>query len=141
MQQIVGKGNIVCSLKKVRCQNKDERGERVSLPNSTLAPELSPWYTIEQHRRFARRGNALEPRNPAIVKPHAFHDLNDGRMLNRIKCFSEVQFQENDFAFRSLALVYILKGPSKTVMDGSFFQEPILVFMNNFQDHSLQSIG
>ena len=121
MQQIVGEGSIDCSLKKVRCQNKDESGERVSLPNSTLAPELSPWYTVEQHRGFARRGNALEPRNPSIGKPHALHDLNDGRMLNRIKRFSEVQFKENDFAFRSLALVYILKGPCKTVVDRTSF--------------------
>ena len=56
MQQIVSEGSIDCSLKKVCCQNKDERGERVSLPNSTLVPGRQFWCKCG-----VRQGDPLSP--------------------------------------------------------------------------------
>ena len=62
-------------------------------------------------------------------------------MINGVKRFCKVQFEDNYWIFRSLALVYVLKRPCKAILDGPLFQKPILVTVYNFQNDFLKPIG
>jgi hypothetical protein len=51
-------------------------------------------------------------------------------MLNSIKSLFKVQLQDNNGVLGNFALVNVLKRPCQTIMDGSTFNEAILIFMN-----------
>ena len=55
--------------------------------------------------------------------------------------FGKVQLQNKNRPLRLLALMNIFKSPSKTVLDGSGFEKPILIQMDTLQNHLLQSVG
>ena len=62
-------------------------------------------------------------------------------MLHSVKSFCKVQLENKNRLFRFLALMNVFKIPSKTVLDGSGFEKPILIHMDTLQNHLLRSIG
>ena len=62
-------------------------------------------------------------------------------MLNSIKSFGKVQFEEDNFFLGGLTLVYVLTCPRKAVVDRSPAEKTVLVTMNNFQDNLLEAVG
>ena len=62
------------------------------------------------------------------------HYGDHSRVFNRIKGFSEVKLEKYYFFLGGLTLMYILKGPSKTVLYRPLFLETVLVAVNNLEN-------
>ena len=120
------------SLKQIGCDDKEKGGQGVSLSNTTFANKLSAWDTIKKDRGFPSGEYVFDPRQPFAIKSHLFHNLKHSPVLNCIKGFSEVKLEKHDFFLGGLTLMYILKGPSKTVLYSSTLNETILITMNYF---------
>lgn len=54
-------------------------------------------------------------------------------MLNRIKCFDEVEFKEYNLPFGSLTLENIFKCPWQAVLDRSTFNKTLLIAMDDLR--------
>jgi hypothetical protein len=61
-------------------------------------------------------------------------------MLNSIKSLFKVQLQDNNGVLGNFALVNVLKRPCQTIMDGSTFNEAILILMHTRENSLLKSI-
>jgi hypothetical protein len=62
-------------------------------------------------------------------------------MLNRVKSFSKIQLENDDRFLGLLALVDVFEGPCQTILDGSALEEPILIFVDAFENYPLQMIS
>ena len=62
-------------------------------------------------------------------------------MLNGVKRLCEVKFKKNDRPLGSFALVDVLKTPRQAVLNGSTPKKAILVAVDTFQDHTLETIS
>lgn len=69
------------------------------------------------------------------------HDLNHWLMLDRVKGFCEVQFQQTTSTPRSLALMYIFECPAQTVLDRPSLEETVLIMMDNPKDNTLETVA
>jgi hypothetical protein len=65
------------------------------------------------------------------------HYLNYGIVLDSVKSFGKVQLENYDRSFTLLALVNIFKAPGNAILDGSRFDEAILICMQKKQDNFL----
>ena len=62
-------------------------------------------------------------------------------MFYGVKGFGEVEFEQHNLTRRPLALVDVLKRPSKAVLYSSPLNEAILVSVDDRQNDFLQTIG
>ena len=74
-----------------------------------------------------RRKEAINLGDPSIIKAHMTHYINHGFMHDCIECFGKVELEKNDLPARSMALMNVVVGPCKAILDGSSLEEAILV--------------
>ena len=69
------------------------------------------------------------------------HDVDHGIVLNCVERLSKIQLKLNNRSLGGLALVNVLKCPSKTILYRSPTYESILVTTNTFQNDLLESVS
>ena len=62
-------------------------------------------------------------------------------MLNFIKSFLKVQFENQKLLSGFMTEVQILNSPGNTILNGSRFNEAILILMDDRLNNSLKSVG
>jgi hypothetical protein len=61
-------------------------------------------------------------------------------MFHSVKGFFKIQFENKNLLSGLMALVKVFKCPGNVVLNSSCSDEPILISMNELQDHQLQPI-
>ena len=69
------------------------------------------------------------------------HNVDHGIMFDGVKSFGEIQLGKNNRSLGGLALVNVLKCPSKTILYSPAFEKAILVSMHDFEDDFFESIS
>jgi hypothetical protein len=87
-------------------------GERISLSDSPLTFENFSWDTIQKDSRGARIEDVCDPNNPPFKEAKVSQHFQDRLVLNCVKSFLEVQFQDDGLLFGLLTLMDIFKTPS-----------------------------
>ena len=115
--------------------------ERVPLSHSSFTVDCFTWNSIKKNRRCTRREDELHPLHPIRSKTFVFHDRDHCLMLNFIKSFLKVQFENQKLLSGFMTEVQILNSPGNTILNGSRFNEAILILMDDRLNNSLKSVG
>jgi hypothetical protein len=59
-----------------------------------------------------------------MTKTLGFKQIKDGVVLNSFKSFFKIQHKNDDFFFRMVAEMKILKSPGKAILGSSTFDNP-----------------
>jgi hypothetical protein len=100
------------------------------LDTPAFAFEKIPRNSIDKDRRGTGCQNALDLVKPSLWKAHVFHHLEDHGVFNSVESLFEVQLKNQSFSSRLMALVYVLKTPSKTVLNAMILDKTVLVSMD-----------
>jgi hypothetical protein len=110
------------TLKEISSNGKKKRGEGIPLPNASGTFKIFSSSAIKKDRGSGSRQQLLNPPQ---------RPFQNSGMFNQIKGLFKVQLQYNNLPSRVVTLVKKFKGPTKTVLNHSPFDETILVFMYN----------
>jgi hypothetical protein len=100
-----------------------------------------PRNSIKQDFRSARLQNTFDPRNPLMPKTFNFQNIQNGVMLNFVKSFLKIKFQDDNFFLKMVAQVKVFKSLGNAILDGSTFNETILVLVDDRNSQLLKPIS
>jgi len=84
---------------RLAARKKKEWGKGIPLPKSSFTVNVLPRDSIKQNFRDPRLEDILNPRDPSVGKTFGSEDFEDGGMLNFIKGFFKVKFENYNFLF------------------------------------------
>jgi len=80
-------------------KKKKERGERVTLLQTSLDIYLLRWAPINKNRHISSKETRLHPSNPLLTQTHSYHHVLQKTSIHRIISFLKVHLQNQTLQF------------------------------------------
>jgi hypothetical protein len=98
------------------CHNDEEvGGERIPLPQTTLAVDPLPRVSVQEHRSFASSKEVLDPITPSFREATELKNGVEAVPGNAVEGFVEVKFEDNSGAFPLVTAVEEVRSIDKII--------------------------